>query len=278
MEMHMYSDLLVHVDGGPAGRGRVKFALDLAERMGARLAGLHVTPPAEVPPLYKPSLVSGMAAKIASDLALDACKAAAIFGEETNLRAVTSSWSQSAGDVGRAISDQARYADLVILGQGERQGSPERHPLPIAHSVVLQCGRPVLVVPAVTEQSEFAKIAVAWDGSREAVRAVHDALPLLHLSQSVQIVTIMRHDTQDGEVDAKRLSAHLIQHGIKVGRDVLQFKTAEEHESLRKQIEQGHYDLLVMGGYSHPMWLEFIFGGATQSILSSSTIPVLVSH
>lgn len=82
----------------------------------------------------------------------------------------------------------------------------------------------------------------------------------------------------DNEVDAQSLLAHLAKHGIEVGTDVLQFRTIKEHDSLRNQIEQGHYDLLVMGGYSHPMWLEFTFGGVTQSILLSSKIPVLVSH
>src|ERR1019366_2747814 len=245
--LDMFRDLLVHVDGGQAGRRRVQFAVALAGRMGARLSGLHVTPPADVPPLYKPSRVVEVAAEISSELALDAREAATTFSEEATRRLANACWFEAAGDVVEGISDKARYADLIILGQYERQGSPERHPLPIAHSVVLRCGRPVLVVPA------------------EPVRAVHDALPLLRLSRSVQIVTMIRPSVEDNEVDAKSLLAHLFNHGIKVGT-VLQIRTAEEHESLRKQIEQGHYDLLVMGGYSHPMWLEFIFGGATRSI------------
>jgi len=122
------------------------------------------------------------------------------------------------------------------------------------------------------------RIAVAWDGSREALRAVHDALPLLGQAQSIQIVTMIRAYAEEDEVDARSLTAHLANHGIKVETDVLQIRTTEEHKSLRKQIEQGHYDLLVMGGYSHPIWLEFIFGGVTRSILLSSKIPILVSH
>ena len=74
---------------------------------------------------------------------------------------------------------------------------------------------------------------------------------------------------------AKSLSAHLANHGIQVDTHVLQSQFMEEHELLRKQIEEGHYDLVVMGGYSHPVWLEFIFGGATKSILLSSTTPFL---
>jgi nucleotide-binding universal stress UspA family protein len=274
----MFRDLLVHVDGSQAGRRRVKFAVELAIRLGARLTGLHVTPPAEVPPLYKPSLVPKVEAEISSRLGMDARAAAKIFTEETKQLLPKSDWFETKGDVALQISHQARYADVVLLGQYESQGSPEAHPLPIAHSVVLQCGRPVLVVPADAPPAEFERIAVAWDGSREAVRAVHDALPLLRLSQSVQIVMMVSQSELDRGVDDRSLPAHLANHGIKFGANILHVRTAEEHASLRQRIEHGHYDLLVMGGYSHPRWLEFIFGGATQSILLSSKIPVLVSH
>jgi nucleotide-binding universal stress UspA family protein len=274
----MLRDLLVHVDGGQAGRRRVQFSADLAVRTGARLSGIHVTPPAEVPPRYKPSRVDEVAGDLSAKLVLDAQAAAPVFSEEATGRLADACWFEAEGDVALGISNRARYADLVILGQYEWQGSPETHPLPIAHSVVLRCGRPVLVVPAGVQQSTLARIVIAWDGSREAVRSVHDALPLLRLSRSVQVVTIIPPSAEDSEADAASLSAHLAKHGIEIGTDMLQIRTVEENHSLRKQIEQGHYDLLVMGGYSHPMWLEFIFGGATQSILLSSKIPVLVSH
>ena len=274
----MLCDLLVHVDGGQAGRRRVQFAVDLALRIGARLSGIHVTPPVEVPPLFKPSLVEKVAADLSLKLALDTQAAAAVFSEETIGRLADACWFDTEGDVVQGINNRARYTDLVILGQYERQGWPEAHPLPIAHLVVLQCGRPVLVVPAILQSNSLARIAVAWDGSREAVRAVHDALPLLRLSQSVQIVTMIPTSADDNEVDTESLLGHLAKHGIEIGTDVLQIRTAKEHDSLRKHIEQGQYDLLVMGGYSQPLWMEFIFGGATQSILLSSKIPVLVSH
>jgi nucleotide-binding universal stress UspA family protein len=143
--------------------------------------------------------------------------------------------------------------------------------------VVSRCGRPVLVVPAAVGPISFARAAIAWEGSREAVRAAHDALPLLALSQSVEIVTIIAPEEVESSDDAKHLSAHLTNHGIKTEPVVIQTRS-EEPIALRRQMEQADYDLLVMGGYSHPKWLEFIFGGATQSILLSSKIHVLVSH
>ena len=274
----MFRDLLVHVDGSPAGRQRVQFAVDLAKRTGARLSGLHVTPPAEVRPRYKASRVDRAAAGISAKLAADARAAAAIFSEEATRHLADSSWFAVAGDVVEGISEKARYADLVVVGQYEWQGTPERHPLPVAHTVVLRCGRPVLVVPAAVQPTALASTAIAWDGSREAVRAVHDALPLLRLSRSVQIVTMVGPSADGNEADAKGLSAHLVNHGIEVSTQIVSMTTTQEHESLQKQIVDGHYDLLIMGGYSHAMWVEFIFGGATQSILLSSKIPVLVSH
>ena len=274
----MFRDLLVHMDGSQAGRRRLQFAIDLALRMGSRLTGLHVMPPPEVPPLYKPSQADEATANMSLKLASNARAARKAFNEEVAQRSTDARWFESDGDVVQGIIDSARYADLVILGQYEWQGPHVRHLLPIAHSVVLRCGRPVLVMPAVVDSISFARVAIAWDGSREAVRAVHDALPLLALSQSVEIVTIIAPSTVESDDDAKRLSAHLSHHGIKLEGGVIQIRAEEQPIALRKQIEKAHYDLLIMGGYSRPMWLEFIFGGTTQSMLLSSKIPVLVSH
>jgi nucleotide-binding universal stress UspA family protein len=272
----MFCDLPVHVDGTAAGRRRVSLAVDLAKRADARLSGLHVTPSPEVPPRYKPSRVAEVAATISGYLAADA-QAAAAFGEETKKCRVETSWHEAAGDVVEGICKRARYADLVILGQYECQGAAEAHPLPVAHSVVLGCGRPVLVVPADIGASSFARAAIAWDGSRAAVRAVHDALSVMRLLHSVEIVEIIDGAAHD-DLDAERLSAHLSRHGIHTKPEILRSGTANEHETLREQLGHGHYDLVIMGAYSHSMWREFIFGGATQLVLLSSQVPVLVSH
>ena len=273
----MFRDLLVHMDGSAAGRRRLQFAIDLALRMGARLCGLHVTQPPDVPPLYKPSQLDEAAANMSLRLASNARAAKEAFGEGAAQRLADTRWFEANGDVADGISEHARYADLVILGQYEWQIPQIAHPLPIAHSVVSRCGRPVVVVPAAVGSISFDRAAIAWDGSREAVRAVHDALPLLTLSKSVEIVTIIAPAAVASNNDAKRLSEHLANHGIKIEGAAIQIRAEQEPMTLRRQIENAHYDLLVMGGYSHPMWLEFI-GGMTPSMLASSKIPVLVSH
>ena len=107
---------------------------------------------------------------------------------------------------------------------------------------------------------------------------MHDALPLLALSQSVEIVTVIPPTAVESDDDARNLSSHLALHGIRIEAAAIQIRAGEEPAALRRQLENARYDLLVMGGYSHPMWLEFIFGGTTRSMLLSSKIPVLVSH
>nr|WP_249226237.1 universal stress protein [Burkholderia thailandensis] len=222
--------------------------------------------------------MSEVAAQLSSKLAQDAHAAKIAFREEAMVRLADARWFEAKGDVANGVSDRARYADLVVIGQDEWQGSPETHPLPIAHTVAVRCGRPVLVVPAAVQLTHLASAAVAWDGGRESVRAIHDALPLLRLARLVQIITITSPSAEDSEGDAESLLEHLTRHAVAIGSDVVRIKSTEEHASLREHIENGPYDWLVMGAYSHPIWMEFIFGGVTQSILLSSKIPVLVSH
>jgi nucleotide-binding universal stress UspA family protein len=166
VSLGMYRDLLVHVDGSPAGRRRVQFAIDLALRTGARLSGLHVMPPPDVPPLYKPSQMDEAVANMSLKLTSNARAAKEVFNEEAAQRLADTRWFEADGDVVDGISDRARYADLVILGQYESQGPQVVHPLPIAHSAVLRCGRPVLVVPAAVGSVSFDRAAIAWDSSR----------------------------------------------------------------------------------------------------------------
>src|SRR5450631_4247523 len=107
----MFRDLLVHVDGGQAGRRRLQFAINLALRTGARLSGLHVMPPPDVPPLYKPSQMGEAIANMSLQLASNARAAKRAFSEEVAQRLSDARWLESDGDVVAGISDHAGYAD-----------------------------------------------------------------------------------------------------------------------------------------------------------------------
>jgi nucleotide-binding universal stress UspA family protein len=118
----MLRDLLVHVDGSDAGRRRLQLAIDLALRTGDRLSGLHVMPPPDVPPVYKPSQLDEAVADMSRKLVANARVAREAFKEEVAQRLPDTRWFEADGNVADGICDRARYADLVILGQYEWQG------------------------------------------------------------------------------------------------------------------------------------------------------------
>jgi nucleotide-binding universal stress UspA family protein len=179
------------------------------------------------------------------------------------------------GAMSVSICKLARWADLVVVGQYEWEGAVERHPLSLAEAVAVDCGRPVLVVPAAIRDGRLRRALVAWDGSREAVRALHDALPLLREAKATVEVAMI-----DGEVSAvlEPLFDHLRRHQIGVEDEVHLHASGSTAGALVERLKQGHFDLLIMGAFGHPVWIEFLFGGTTPSALFNASTPVLISH
>jgi nucleotide-binding universal stress UspA family protein len=268
----MYRDILVHVDGSPEGLRRLRFSAELARRTDANLAGLHVRPPADIWPVA-PRYVGEAVEQRMEALASDSERAELAFAAEA--AGLRNSWCSTEGDIADGICKRAVCADLVIVGQYEWQAPSEMHPLPIAHSVVLKCGRPVIIVPGDIEKLSLDKIAVVWRGSREDVRAVHDALPLLISAETVDVLV------DSGAVAATRdravaLVDHIRHHGGPEPRVVEARDPAKPQRGA--DFTSGDHDLLVIGGSSHPTWLEFIFGGVTPSVLMESKVPILASY
>lgn len=281
MEPQLFKDILVHVDASEAGQDRLRLALRLATTFDARLCGLHVAPPVEVPPSVKASMAEEVGAVLQQDIETAARVAEAVFREIAGEAKTPKVWRAAQGDVARLVSEHARYADLVIVGQYERQGTAERHPLPISHSVALHCGRPVLVLPARTDpDAPFTRILIAWDGSREAVRAVHDALPFLQRAQSVRVAVANpeREGVPAEVLGDRRLADHLRRRGVPEIETVVLHRPDSVAGVVERHLGDERFDLLVMGAYSRPMWYEFLTGGVTQSLLLSSKTPLFVSH
>lgn len=269
----MITDILLHVDGSKAGQNRIAYAVDLAKRHRARLVGLHVTPEPEVPPTYKPSMVEKVARELEHRFENDAAAAKQQFAALALRQRAPNIWQTITGPVADRLCHAARTVDLVVLGQYERQGLAERHPLTLAEAVALGCGRPVLVVPGSIGKPELRRSLIAWDGSRAAVRAVHDALPLLQDS-TVEIVMI---DAPPAAEPIEPLIEHLARHRVRIDGQV-HLRGGPTAHRLVERVETQHFDLLVMGAYGHAAWVEFLFGGTTQSALMNSNVPVLISH
>lgn len=276
----MIRDILVHVTPDPASEGRVRYAVALAAHHGARLTGIHVFAPLEVPPVFKPSRVDSVARELCADEVEAAKQSEAQFRQAVSSN-IASRWRAPGGDMARGVCALARYADIVLLGHEPTEVAPERRPFDLADEIVLKSGRPVLVLPdKVAITPPVKKALIAWDGRPQAVRAVHDALPLLREAEvSLVVVANPEHDHLDSDVvDGAELLDHLRRHGVKAESS----RTIRLHESAA-DIILGYFrdqsaDLLVMGGYGRAALAEVLFGGASAHLMRETPGALLISH
>jgi nucleotide-binding universal stress UspA family protein len=136
----------------------------------------------------------------------------------------------------------------------------------------------VLVVPFIQKQgAKLERVVVCWDGSRNAARAIADAMPLLHRAKAVDVLIVASEAGKSTDVPGADIGQHLARHGLKVDVKRITADIAVADAILSHAADSGA-DLLVMGGYGHSRLREFILGGATRHILQTMTVPVLMSH
>lgn len=147
-------------------------------------------------------------------------------------------------------------------------------------NLILSCGRPVLLVPyASNERSTGCRVLVAWDGSREATRAVHDALPFMRTAENTTILTVNGvHEFERARIPGADIATVLARHGVRVEVADIETGAGDSVGEILLSVADNGADLLVMGAYGHARWRELVMGGATRTILRSMTVPVLMSH
>jgi nucleotide-binding universal stress UspA family protein len=273
-------DILVHVDCSKANAARVRAAIELAQRHGAHVTGLYVIPWVNMPAYAEfqvgPEVIQAQE-EAARSQASDAEAAFRAALEETDL---ASEWRCVEGDIVSTINVHGRYSDLIVLGQPGDQ-DPMAFSDGIVDDVVITSGRPVLVVPYIGMTRSIGEhVMVAWNARREAVRAIHDALPILRQAREVKVLAINAHsgDADHGDIPCADICLHLARHGVAAVAQELRADDIEVGDILLSRAADAVVDLLVMGAYGHSRLREFILGGATRHLLSHMTVPVLMSH
>jgi nucleotide-binding universal stress UspA family protein len=150
-----------------------------------------------------------------------------------------------------------------------------------AEAIIFGSGRPTLILPHIRKRAgAFAldTVAVAWDFSRSAARAVADALPILEKAKHVSVVTVTNEKVIDTKRSGVELAKHLARHGIDVVLDTVDAADRGIGEVLEAYVTSHNADVLVMGAYGHSRIREFILGGATRSTLSQPPLPIFFSH
>jgi len=281
------ASIMVHVGADASTKGRVDIARSLATRFNAGLIGIA----GQAPPL----MVSGdIVGEIDHESGGDIVEGDEI--EQPDTRAIAS-WLAALANAftGNAepnanvtfrsaveqptgfIVREARAADLVILGRAAASDIADRAVDPA--SVLLRCGRPLLVVPDAIGTLSAERIVVGWKETREARRAVRDALALLKAAKEVTIVSIEESDRSAAESrPLDDVAAYLARHGVSIGAAITRVGTAGVGAALATIASEKGADLIVAGGYGHSRVSEWIWGGVTRELLGSSPICCLLSH
>jgi nucleotide-binding universal stress UspA family protein len=279
-----YKTILVHADHSARSNDRAALAARIAIDQQAHLVGTAVTGFLDEFYRYSPMLMAAPIPQLAIDTLKNHAREALDQFEHT-ARAIGATAIESRptdDDARQALVLQARYADLVVLGQNDPDEAATHATRDLTEYVALQGGRPVLVVPyAGTFERIDRHALVAWDGSRAATRAITDALPLLRRSGKVTLVVFnaQRQFGVHGQLPGADIALLLARHGVNV--DVLRQETPpglDVGNALLSLAADLGIDLLVMGAYGHMRWREVLLGGVTHTILKSMTVPVLMSH
>jgi nucleotide-binding universal stress UspA family protein len=277
-----YRTIFVHVDDAEPCERRLAVAARLARAYPAQLLGAYLVPSTELTPFTSAVLPGEVVDRRLRENADAQRVAEARFRAAAAAAGVTSIvWHAPAGNPVEAAVLHARYADLAVIGQPFRDDPSQAFSAEIANAVVMSCGRPVLFVPYVGEYGTVGeRVMIAWKDSRESARAVADALPLLKDAKKVYAVAVTPdpdENLRDLLADAQ-VAAFLRRHEVDATVRRIAVPDIDAGELLLSQAADFNADLIVMGAYSRPWIKELIWGGVTGVMMSSMTVPVLMSH
>jgi nucleotide-binding universal stress UspA family protein len=272
-----YAALMVQLDLESSNDARLRIAGDLAERFDAKLIGIAAC--ASTPPSYAASFIPGDL--IAADMTHVRKRMAEIeerFREAVRNRVANVEWRQSNSMPNEFVAREARAADLVIAG-AKRSGEIV-DPLRMLDTsdLVMEVGRPVLVVPPEAEGLRAERILVGWKDTRESRRAVLDALPLLKRADHVIVVEALEDGSgKTAERSVDDVVHWLVRHGVVAVGEVVS-AGASAASKLAEIAATERTDLLVAGAYGHSRWREWVMGGVTRELVMHGDRCAFLSH
>lgn len=273
-------DMLVHVGTDAACSARVNVAARLAAWHDAHLTGLHVLAVPRLPGYIEAELPRQFYELQAQRLREDAERARELFDAGVRAAGVTRvEWRAIGGGIIDTARLHGRYFDLVVVGQGLDVDDPTGALGVLPEELALSIGRPVLVVPRYGSFLALGDhVLLAWNGSREATRAIHDALPLLQRAQKVTVLSVDPTDHPDRRIPGADISLHLARHGVNAVAAQTRGADISVGDVLLSYAADIGADLIVCGAYGHSRLREMVLGGATRHLLSHMTVPVLMAH
>lgn len=286
-----FKTILAVVSDDVSGRSPLEAALIVGQGFDSHVTALHVkSDPSNAVPLVGEGMSGVMVEEMISAAEKQAEERAgqtrAVFDERRRrfdaplvqtppAAGFSMAWREEIGREEDVVARCARLADLVVVG---RPVSDRELPAVMTlNAALMESGRPLLVTPPQMPDVLGRRIAVAWNGSAEAARAVSAALPLLATAEQVHIFSAQESDA-DPVLAPAELRAYLSWHGINAECHSFTASTTHAGEVLLVEVTRQGCDLVVMGAYTHSRLRQLILGGVTRHMLHHAMVPVLMMH
>ena len=271
-----YKSILVHLDIDGHVAPVIKLAIDLAKRFDARLIGLSAAD-VSLPLVSAEGMAfdGEMMVRQREDIErrLDALRQEF---EGLARAGLDMEWRGDIGNPTRLAIETARAADLIVMASPNGASVSDAQRSVDLGSLLLQAGRPVLVPSNGQENLPTDKVLVAWKDTREARRAVADALPFFQIAKEVRVFTIDSDATDETWNGLTDVVGFLSRHGVKATADV--FPDRSDGQTIGDLAKAMYADLIVSGAYGHSRLRERVFGGATRSLLENEGLNRFMSN
>ena len=275
----MIKDILVNLEITSTRDAAAEYALSVATLFEAHLTGVAFA----YEPVNVGSVIDGVASSViarygeelraAAQAARDRFEHAA---QNARLSATSLVLKLDRAGVAATFGRLARKYDLSIVGQARPDSETPQEV--IIEGALFESGRPVLIVPYIQKTGiRLDRVMVCWDGSRNAARAIADAMPLLCRAGAIEVVTIDTVERRNA-IPGADIAEHLARHGLKIDLKTIVDKANDVACTILNHVADSSADFVVMGGYGHSRVREFVLGGATRGMLGSMTVPTLMAH
>jgi nucleotide-binding universal stress UspA family protein len=274
-----FRSILVHAEADPRSEPRLRLATDLANRFDAGLIGVAAE-------TYEPQSFMGGYANVDGELLMaeseavqdDLKIAEARFTEAAKTVKAGAQWRAASAVPEEFVAEECRAADLLVVGPRQREPYGFKNRLDPG-DILMRAGRPILIAPLDLAQLDASSIVVAWKDTREARRAVRDALPFLKAASQVLVAAVTEHkDEESAKAGVADVAEFLARHGVKASTAVRAPNAISAADTLIEIADMQEAGLIVAGGFGHSRFREWVFGGVTQELLWYGAKPVLLSH
>ncbi|MGE3989654.1 universal stress protein [Pseudorhodoplanes sp.] len=275
----MLKDIVVNLTPSQPRDPAADFAISLAGQCGAHLTGLAFALEPAIPAGAMGGIAGDVIDRAVAEAQQQAKDAVTRFEAAANKQGVLSEKqviTALVADAANRFGQIARHFDLSVVLQPEPDSIAPNDLF--VESALFGSGRPVVVVPYIQRDAvKLDHVVCCWDGSATAARAIGDAAPLLAMSKRVELLIVTTGEKSDEEPGAD-MATHLARHKLNVTLQRITATDIDVGNAILSYAADRAADFLVMGGYGHSRWREFLLGGATRQILASMTLPTLMSH